>query len=71
MKQLLSGHDIIYAYYDPLRGHNCGMLDGIWLAQEKNRDLLVMQVVFKFGSNQIKTETIIVQTWQNMPILAL
>ena len=51
-----------YAYFGHLRGHNSGTHDGIWLVQERNQDLLVIQVVCKFGSNQIKNETSIVQT---------
>ena len=60
-----------YAYFGPLRGRNSGTHDWIWLVQERNQDLLVIQVVCKFGSNQIKNETTIEWLWQIVRISAL
>jgi len=37
------------ANFGPLRGHNSGTHDGIWPVQERNQDLMVIQVVCKFG----------------------
>lgn len=53
-----------------IEGHNSSIHDGIRPVQVCNRDLLVIQVLCKFGSHQIKNETIFVQTRQNMPVFS-
>lgn len=51
-----------YASFAPIRAHDSIMHDGIRLLKERNQDLLVIQILCKFGSNQNKNKTSIMQT---------